>query len=134
MLITALGSAHIARSAGGRNRIAEAAGYTVSTLGAHEIPIPTVLIDWGHITDDNLAGHWETPPADPLIVLIAHSDSDGIIPVELAGPLADRLEELLPALGDEAGGGHIGLYRDKTRTFINGLRLAVERADIVQFS
>ena len=52
---------------------------------------PLVFIDWGHITDENLMGEWERMPSDPLIVLIAHHDTDGVIAVDHTGPLADTV-------------------------------------------
>src|SRR5574340_940621 len=64
---------------------------------------------------------------NPLTPLLDHSDCDGEIPLGDLLPLAMALEGLLPALeaaGD--GGGHIGGYADKTRTFIEGLRRAIE--------
>jgi hypothetical protein len=58
---------------------------------------------------------------DPLVKLLYHSDCEGSLDAEDCGPIADRLTELLPLLeGDE--GGHIGNLRQKTETFIAGLR------------
>ena len=115
-----------------RNALAEAAGYMVGTL--KETGRATVLIDWGHLREDfELLGMWEQPPADPLLVLIAHSDCEGFIYVRDLEALARRMEELLPLLGDKDVVGHIGLYRDATERFISGLRLASERGEDVQF-
>lgn len=47
--------------------------------------------------------------------------------------LADRLAELLPKLPEGDGGGHIGHWREKTQTFIDGLRLAASRGEDVEF-
>jgi hypothetical protein len=77
---------------------------------------------------------WKILGNDPLVYLLNHSDCDGQIEIHHLDPLANRLEELLPVLetyGD--GGGHIGKYADKTRTFINGLRLAASRGEPVLF-
>lgn len=121
-----------------RNRIAEAAGYEVAEIrqpgDLTSYAAPTVLIDWGHVEDKNYGGEWDETPTDPLIVLIAHSDCDGYIYPAQAGPLADRLEELLPLLPDGEGGGHIGNWRDKTQQFIAGLRLAVAAGEAVKFA
>ncbi len=77
---------------------------------------------------------WSSLGKDPLIVLLNHSDCDGIIKAKDCAPLADRLEKLLPALRSEGdGGGHIGSYEEKTRQFINGLRLAASRNEDVDF-
>jgi hypothetical protein len=74
------------------------------------------------------------PDGDPLRMLLEHSDCDGSIPASDCVPLADALEALLPALdamGD--GGGHIGAFGDKTRTFIAGLRRAAAAGEDVEF-
>ncbi len=117
-----------------RNRLALAAGYEVLDVKYPDGSImPTTLIDWGHLSDETLQGQWERTPDDPLLVLIAHSDCDGVIHPEQAGPLADRMEELLPLLPVEPAPGHIGDWRIKTQAFIYGLRLAVERGEDVEF-
>lgn len=75
---------------------------------------------------------WESLKPDVLHVLLYHSDCDGEIAWEYTKPLADRLTELLPLL-DGDGGGHIGSYREKTQTFIDGLLLAHESQEQVEF-
>jgi hypothetical protein len=119
-----------------RNTVAAAAGYAVwDVMYEDGYQSPTVMIDWGHITERNLQGHWDETPSDPLIVLIAHSDCDGVIRPEQAKPLADRLEGLLARLNDE-GGGHLermGGHRGATEQFIAGLRAAVEAGEDVDF-
>ncbi len=77
-------------------------------------------------------------PDDPLIVLFAHSDCEGIIKPEQAAPLADALEALLPKLTEEAapGFGHIhrrGGIKGCTEKFIAGLRTAVAANEPVDF-
>lgn len=67
------------------------------------------------------------PADDVLTVLLAHSDCDGEIAWEDCGPLAARLEELLPAL-EEAG-----LYVEKTQQFIEGLDHAARSKENVEF-
>lgn len=125
-----------------RDKLGEVAGYTYHH-DVHELSEGTVMrstrvtpdIDWGNIEATigrDLFGKWPAIPVrpdgtpDPLIVLLAHSDCEGEIQANFCAPLADRLEELLPLLGDEEGGGHIGAYADKTRTFIDGLRRAAD--------
>ena len=74
------------------------------------------------------------PDDDVLVALLNHSDCSGSLPWEICGALADRLEELLPALerkGD--GGGHVGHYADKTRAFVAGLREAYAVTEDVEF-
>ena len=115
-----------------RNKLAEVAGYAFYKAGDPPI-YDQPLIDWGHITTENSYGQWANTPPDPLIVLIAHSDCEGEIYPAQAGPLADRLEELLPLLPSDSTGGHIGVWKDKTQAFINGLRAAVAANEPVEF-
>jgi hypothetical protein len=75
---------------------------------------------------------WGTLKPSPLHVLLNHSDCDGWIPAAECAPLADAMAALLPLL-DGDGGGHVGSYREKTQEFINGLRLAAERGENVEF-
>src|SRR5699024_4550241 len=93
-----------------------------------------VQIDWGHITNDNLVGKWEATPSDPLVVLIAHSDCDGEIHPDQAGPLADRLEDLLPQLPSRPDSGHIGDWAATTQKFIAALRESAESGQKVMFA
>lgn len=118
-----------------RDKLAEVAGYEIANIRATSEGYgrDMVLIDWGHVTAEQLQGEWDETPADPLLVLIAHSDCDGVIHPAQAGPLADRLEELLPLLPGGDGGGHIGNWHDKTRQFIDGLRAAVADGEDLGF-
>jgi len=82
----------------------------------------------------NLPIRWDCLKPSALHQLLYHSDCDGEIEAENCGPIADALEELMPELekaGD--GGGHIGLYADKTQKFINGLREAASKGENVNF-
>lgn len=133
-----------------RNKLAEVAGYWVepghiANYSKPEIPdtfiAPTVAIDWGHVTEANLDGKWATIPhnihgePDPLLILLAHRDESGWIFAEHCGPLADRLEQLLPQLDEiDPDQGHIGDWRQKTERFINGLRTAAANGEDVEFS
>ena len=89
-----------------------------------------IFIDWGHVTTAQLQGEWGDTPADPLLVLIAHSDCDGVIHPQQAGPLALRLQELIPSL--ESSGAEED-FADRTRQFITGLQLAVDQGEDVIF-
>jgi hypothetical protein len=83
---------------------------------------------------DELPISWEPFGDDPLVALLHHSDCEGSLPAAICGPLADRLEGLLPALdamGD--GWGHLEHVGDKTRTFIAGLRAASAAGEAVEF-
>jgi hypothetical protein len=111
-----------------RSEIARAAGYSVARLVkfddyvAHNLP----LIDWGHVTNDQLLGKWESTPSDPILVLIAHSDCDGFIFPEQARPLADRIEELIPRLSYQEDA-------ERARKFVQGLRQAADMGEPVEF-
>lgn len=115
-----------------RGRLAELAyGAENAAVKAYNDPMGLMMGKYADVC-------WPTLPSgehDPLVDLLNHSDCDGEIPWEQCGPLADRLEELLPALaGHGSGGGHIGSYVEKTKTFIEGLRYAAERQENVEFS
>jgi hypothetical protein len=81
----------------------------------------------------NMPIKWECLKPSPLHTLLHHSDCDGEIPAELCNGIADALEELLPRLPDGDGGGHIGIWREKTQAFIAGLRIASSRGENVEF-
>ena len=134
-----------------RNKLAEVAGYYVEEGHMRTYTSPDgppryesmhagVCLDWGHVTEANLQGTWEQMPhnlrgeADPLLILLAHSDCDGWILHQHCAPLADRLEELLPLLPDEEVPGHVRHWRDKTREFIAGLRNAAVAGEDVEFA
>ena len=76
---------------------------------------------------------WAMLAPDPLHILLCHSDCEGSIAAADCGPIADSLERLLPALPDKEAGGHIGNWRAKTQTFIDGLRLAASKGEDVEF-
>ena len=116
-----------------RNKVAETAGYMVAKVGDLG-GVPSVLVDWGHVTQAQLMGEWDETPADPLLVLIAHSDCDGVIHPAQAAPLADRLDELRPLLPDEEVPGHVRHWHGATQRFIDGLRRAVAAGEDVEFS
>jgi hypothetical protein len=82
--------------------------------------------------DERLPIKWETLNPSPLHELLCHSDCDGEIKWKACGKIADELEKLLPLL-DEEGGGHIGNFREKTETFIKGLRLAHSKKENLDF-
>ena len=112
-----------------RDKLAEVAGYKMIVVDGKPAPV----IDWEAITQENLSGDWENDPDDMLMILIAHYDTDGYIRAKHTKPLADRLTQLLPLLPDEIGPGHIGYWKEKTQTFIDGLLSAHEAAQDVEF-
>lgn len=127
-----------------RDTLARAAGYEVCRLVEHE-DLPgkygreTVLIDWGHIVEKNYYGEWDHIPCsssgpDPLLLLIAHSDCEGMLEPEHCALLADRLAELLPSIPEELdGGGHVGNVRTTTERFIVGCRAAAAAGERLDF-
>lgn len=76
---------------------------------------------------------WECLKPDVLYLLLNHSDCEGEIETEVCAPLATRLEDLLPLLPDADDAGHIGNWRDKTQKFIDGLRDAAAKGEVVSF-
>lgn len=76
---------------------------------------------------------WDCLKPSPLHGLLHHSDCEGEIEADDCGAIADALEALLPKLPQGSGGGHIGNWRDKTQTFISGLRRASAANENVDF-
>lgn len=95
--------------------------------------------DAGVLADElsSIAQHlpirWDALKPDPIHYLLNHSDCEGHIAWSHCKKLADRLEELLPLLPEEDAGGHIGVWREKTQMFIDGLRLAHSKKERVEF-
>ena len=81
----------------------------------------------------NFQGMWESAtPSDGILILLVHSDCDGYIFPGDQERLADRLEELLPAL-DASGPQYSWSPRGLAERFIAGLRDAIEKIEVVQF-
>lgn len=142
-----------------RNELAKAAGYQLAEYEDNGYRFISPVVERDNVTAANYQGEWEETPSDPLLVLILHSDCDGVIKPAQGVPLANRLEELLPAiaaLADEqrvsdgfsmtknADGsittarhpGHInarGGMVKCTEKFIAGLRAAAEAGEDVDF-
>lgn len=120
-----------------RDKLAEVAGYEFIedvARGGRRM----VALDYGSWPEAN----YYDPPIvpfrtdgtpDPLLLLLLHSDCEGKVRAEHAGPLADRLTELLPDIEGD-GHGHVGDYREATQTFIAGLRVAELNGEDVVFS
>lgn len=116
-----------------RLKLSQLAGHkkrvdVVDILGKpHEIP--TTDLDYDRFDPKNFDGDWDKIPADPLLILIVHSDCEGHINPEHALPLAERLEELLPMLDPVEDVYYIA----KTEQFIDGLRDAAAKNEVVGF-
>jgi hypothetical protein len=94
----------------------------------------------------DLEAHWDKlndptylQPQRPLMVLLNHSDCDGIIESKDCGPLADDLESILGKIDDQAwsdyGGAPPWVARDAqlAQQFIKGLRAAAAAGEDVEF-
>jgi hypothetical protein len=123
-----------------RNELARAAGYKIVKPGPEDLAAgvyaPYVDIPWDRFVPENYQGEWPqgVPSDDPLLLLIVHSDCDGVIHPDQGRHLADRLEQLLPLLDDTEQMGHIRPHmRGKTQPFIDGLRAAAKAGEDVEF-
>lgn len=112
-----------------RNAIAEAAGYAL-VPGDHG---QNIDLRWDDFARKNYDGDWDETPIGILLVLIVHSDCDGVIHPEHAGPLADRIEGLLPLLPPDSNVFRGPFHREGARKFIDGLRSAVAAGENVEF-
>jgi hypothetical protein len=70
---------------------------------------------------------------EALCELLAHSDCDGEIEWEICKELAEILTGLLPKMPDLDVGGHVGIVKKKTQQFIDGLLLAFDNKENVEF-
>lgn len=126
-----------------RQKIAQVAGLPPLNLmegffekGNYLDPFRDYAKQWPELAAtfyDSLPIRWEALKSDPLHVLLHHSDCDGEITPEDCAKIADRLQELLPLLPAGDSGGHIGDYRDKTQTFIDGCRAAAQANEPLDF-
>lgn len=93
----------------------------------------SVLYNYDDFRPINFHGEWDKTPEDILTVLIVHSDCEGKIMSEHCGPLADRIEKLLPDIPevDHAHGGR--RFRKMAQRFVDGLREAAEANEDVEF-
>src|SRR3979490_2672064 len=81
-----------------RQEVARAAGYKLKQR--RDVPFPIIVLPWDMFTEENRMGDWSKGPAveDPLMYLLVHSDTEGVIHPEEGRHLAARLEQLLPDL------------------------------------
>ena len=76
---------------------------------------------------------WDALKPSPLHALLYHSDCDGKLDYKDCSAIANELQKLLPKLPNGDGGGHVGIWKDKTKAFIKGLRLASKLKEDVDF-
>ena len=98
-----------------RNELAMLTGYGVTEV-LPGLYAPAI----GEVSNAEAMGAWPATPADPLIVLFAHSDCEGEIKVPQLYPLARRLEGIY----GEHGARMAPPLRAQTRRFIDGLYTA----------
>lgn len=111
-----------------RNDVAQIAGYELANLGGYPFPD----IDCSEIQEKNVRGEWDETPPDPLLVIIVHADTEGAIHLAQIGPLADRLEMLLPAI--KRAKNALPDTLEQTQRFVDGLRLAQSEGEKVYFT
>jgi hypothetical protein len=126
-----------------RNKLAEVAGLPPLQLmegffvkGEYTDPFRTLAREYPESAENFYAClpiKWDALKPDPLYYLLYHSDCDGHIPPGRCKRIAGRLEQLLPLLPDEDDGGHIGSWKEKTQTFIDGLRAAAAANEPLEF-
>ena len=95
-----------------------------------------ILERLGQVVYCALPIRWASLKPMPLFELLHHSDCDGFIPAASCGPIADDLQSIVNsgALDGQDLGGHIGDIKEKTQTFIDGLRAASDAKEDVRFS
>ena len=101
-----------------RRQVALAAGYGLDSEKDD-------LLIWQWTGVQEAAGTWATPPDDPLLYLLCHSDCDGVLPVSSLRPLARRLDEIAPRLRETD--------QALARVFADGLRDAAAKNEPVEF-
>lgn len=76
--------------------------------------------------EESLPISWDILKPDPLYELLHHSDCDGQIAPENCGPIADSLERLIPKMPTPD-------MKDTTKSFVDGLRLAAQMGEPLDF-
>lgn len=109
-----------------RNTMAVSADYELVKDG-QGWPVASAVLDrdW---EAENYQGRWDSPPEDPLLLLLVHSDCDGVIEAKHCLRLAERLEGLLPKLPADDP-----YWLAKTQQFIDGLRRAAKLNEPLEF-
>lgn len=83
--------------------------------------------------DAQLPIKWESLKENPLHELLYHSDCDGEIAWENCKGIADELTKILPLMPEGIAPGHIGDWRLKTQTFIDGCMRAYNAKENLTF-
>lgn len=91
------------------------------------------LLRWIEDVKEWLPISWESLKPDPIHVLLNHSDCEDDIAVEDCTPLAERLEEIAPQLGDTPAWHRGETAQAKALQFAKGLREAAAASEPVVF-
>ena len=100
-----------------------AVDYTISAASCFYDP--AVVKTAGDYIAEGLPIKWEALRPDVLYELLNHSDCDGEIQPYIAGPLAERLDELLYNMPEQ--------WQSATEGFIKGLLAASAANEVVDF-
>lgn len=85
--------------------------------------------------DSELPIKWKSIRYSPLLILLNHSDCEGKISWKKCNKIADCLEPLIEVLPEEEGeSGYSWNWIEKTRKFVDGLRLAHKLKEDLIFS
>lgn len=91
--------------------------------------------DWKFLSlDERLPINWDCLKPSPLHYLLHHSDCDGEIPWENCNDIADCLESLISLLPQEGTEEEPWDWKNKTRQFVDGLRLAADLKENLVFA
>ena len=91
--------------------------------------------DWKFLDmDKRLPISWECLKPSPLHELLHHSDCNGEISWEICNDIADCLESLIFLLPQEGTEEEPWDWKDKTRQFVEGLRLAFKLKENLVFA
>jgi hypothetical protein len=119
-----------------REILCRAAGWPKDGPDKHFEAQSGSRVNWEAYPDVSGEAFRENVPEDPLICLAAHSDCDGILPVNVLEPLADRIDELTPAalrVADAEFPGWRGELPELLADMALGFRAAAENGEDVEF-
>ena len=89
------------------------------------------------LVEANIYGEWDTPPPDPILYLLAHSDEKGVIQEEHMIPLIARIAELEPIaheiIEERDGVEAAQLISHRLQRFAEQLAMAYENHRVVEF-
>ena len=117
-----------------RADIAAACGYPTArvdkNIAYYKMDLKALGLNLDHKT---MFGHWSEPPEDAIIPLLLHYDNEGILDPEIAGPMAERIEEALEGIPDTDTMIPGRRPRSMAQEFASGLREAAESGRPMEF-